>query len=102
MYTLLGKPLEAGNWKSRGMIGFGLARMFLDGAFITWLAVWERLSTRDRLLKWEVVYSTQWVLCGSGRRHIPFCFLTLPTLLRCGMHLGWSSKERLWLKEYFI
>lgn len=74
MYTLLGRPLEAGNWKSRGMTGFGLARMFLDGASSPgWL------FGKDRVLETDCLSGKLYILLSGccvdmGGDTYPFVF----------------------------
>ncbi|KAF8081661.1 hypothetical protein N665_0872s0008 [Sinapis alba] len=44
-------------------------------AFITWVAVWNRMATRDRLRSWGVEVSSVCVLCNAAdetRQHIYF------------------------------
>lgn len=52
------------------MTGFGLAKMFLDGASSPGRLLGNDLSTRQRLLKWELIFKSlnQCVLSGAGKK----------------------------------
>ena len=72
-------------------------------AFIVWLAVQNKLSTQDKLLKWGLINSMSCVFCRvdvEDRNHLFFdCQFTAGIWLKILKLCGFSRTPRNWENE---
>ena len=69
-------------------------------AFITWLAMWDRLATMDRVAKWSLGVDTTCVLCKSAaetRNHLFFeCSFSLQLWKHLTLGILGNSHSNTW------